>query len=135
MLPLKIRYKFGFIIAQLIAAFFLLFLSVYTASMTRIILACLWLLIGFINLINNSVLELHVNEIIVKNGLGFVAKRYMISQDQIEVKKRQIYLKNKLIFTHTFLYEVEDFVKVRDYLTMNNSNLNLGRHLIEEDED
>jgi hypothetical protein len=133
--PLKIRYKFGFIVAQLIAAFFLLFLSAYTASMPRIVLACFWLLIGFINLVNNSVLELNSKEIIVKNGLGLVAKRYAINKGAIEVKRKQIYLNNKKIYTHSFFFDEEDFVKVRDYLTTNNPNLNLGRHLIAEDED
>ena len=135
MFPLKIRYKSGLLFAQLIAALFLVFLSLYKGSVYRVVLAAIWLVIGFVNLFNNSILEITADEIIVKNGLGMVAGRYSLNNTDIEVRNKKIFYNKKKIFSYSVLFVEDDFNKIREFLTGNNPNLNLQRHLIDGNED
>jgi hypothetical protein len=135
MFPLIIRYKSGLLLAQLIAALFLIFLSLYTGSVYRVVLAAVWLVIGFVNLFNNSILEITPDEILVKNGLGMVSRRYSLNDADIEVRNKKIFYNKKKIFTYSVLFVEDDFNRIREFLTDNNPNLNLQRHLIDGNED
>ena len=135
MFPLKIRYKSGLLLAQLIAALFLIFLSLYTGSVYRVTLAAVWLVIGFVNYFNNSILVITQTEILVKNGLGMVSGHYPLNDADIEVRNKKIYYNKKKIFSHSFIFVEEDFNRIREFLTDNNPNLNLQRHLVDGSED
>lgn len=131
--PLKIRYQAWFLAFNIIMALFLILLAWYTQSLYRVILGAIWLLIGLNNAYNNAVLELTNEELILRNGLGLIAKRFAYKDSSIEVKNKAIYLDNKRIYKHLFTFLEPDFERVRTYLVLNNPELNLDRHLIEDE--
>ncbi len=131
--PLTIRYKPIFTYGQLIMALLLLFLAFYTGSMYRAVLAAVWMIIVANNMLNNSVLDVTETEILVKNSLGMISKRYVYQEGAVEVRDKQIFFDKQKIFSHSFFFSEEDFEKVREYLTLKNPELNLGRHLVDDD--
>jgi hypothetical protein len=135
MIPLKIRYRFWFLAIVIVMALFLMFLSLYTQSNYRLALAIIWLVIGLNNWRNNSVLDVTSTEIMTRNGLGIVTKRYAYQEGEVEVRDKQIFFNKKKIYSHSITFLEEDFEKVREYLTTENPELNLIRHLVPEDED
>ena len=135
MTPLKIRYRFWFLTIVIVMALVLMLLSLYTDSNYRLVLAIIWLVIGLNNWRNNSVLDITATEILTRNGLGIVTKRYAYQEGEVEVRNKQIFFNKKKIYSHSVTFVEEDFEKVREYLTIKNPELNLGRHLVSEDED
>lgn len=131
--PLKIRYQIWFLVFNIMMALLLILLAWYTDSLYRIILGAIWLLIGSSNIYNNSILELTNEELILRNGLGIIAKRYLYKESNIVVRDKAIYLNDKRIYKHLFTFSESDFERVRTYLISNNPELNLGRHLIEDE--
>jgi hypothetical protein len=131
--PLKIRYQTWFLAFNIIMAFLLILLSWYTHSLYRVVLGAIWLLISVNNIYNNSILELTDEELILRNGLGIIAKRYLYKKSKIVVRDKAIYLDDKRIYKHLFTFSESDFECVRTYLVSNNPELNLDRHLIEDE--
>lgn len=114
-------------------ALFLILLSLYTNSFYRVILAVIWLLIGLNNAFNNAVLEVNETEIILRNGLGIVTKNYPYQKGRVRVNDKEIYFNEKRIYRHSFTFSRNDFELIREYLTSKNPELNLGRHLVDDD--
>ncbi|CAA6811604.1 MAG: Unknown protein [uncultured Aureispira sp.] len=135
MLPLKIRYQSWFLAVNIIMAFLLILLSWYTHSLYRVGLGAIWMLISLNNIYNNSILELTDEELILRNGLGVVAKRYSYKESRVVVRDKAIYLDDKRVYKHLFTYLEADFERIRDCLVLNNPELNLDRHLIEDELD
>lgn len=131
--PLKIRYQIWFLALNILMAFLLILLAWYTHSLYRVGLGSIWLLISLNNIYNNSILELTDTELILRNGLGVVAKRYAYKESRVLVRDKAIYLDDKRVYKHLFTYLESDFERVRAYLVLNNPELNLDRHLIEEE--
>jgi hypothetical protein len=131
--PLKIRYQIWFLALNIMMAFLLILLAWYTHSLYRVGLGAIWLLISLNNIYNNSILELTDTELIVRNGLGVVAKRHAYKKSRVVVRDKAIYLDDKRVYKHLFTYLESDFERVRAYLVLNNPELNLDRHLIEEE--
>ena len=131
--PLKIRYQTWFLALNIIMALFLILLSWYTASLYRAALGAIWLLISLNNIYNNSILEVSREELILRNGLGVIAKRYLYKENSVEVRDKAIYLNDKRVYKHLFTFSESDFEAVRTYLVSNSPALNLDRHLIEDE--
>jgi hypothetical protein len=131
--PLKIRYQFWFLALNITMAFLLILLAWYTQSLYRVVLGAIWLLISLNNIYNNSILELTEEELILRNGLGVIAKRHSYKKQRIVVRNKSIYLDDKRVYKHLFTYLESDFERVRAYLVLNNPELNLERHLIEDE--
>lgn len=130
---LKIRYQTWFLALNMIMALLLLFLSWYTQSLYRIVLGVIWLLISCNNMYNNSVLELTEEELILRNGLGVIAKRYQHKKAKVVVRDQTIYVNEKRVYRHQFTFSRDDFERIREYLVLDNPELNLDRHLIEDE--
>jgi len=133
MLPLRIRYQTWFLAFNTMMALFLILLSWYTESLYRIVLGVIWLLISCNNIYNNAILELTNEELILRNGLGVIAKRYLYKEGKIMVRDKAIYLNNKRIYKHLFTFSESDYEYVRTYLVSSNPDLNLDQHLIEDE--
>lgn len=131
--PLKIRYQFWFLALNVMMAFLLVLLAWYTQSLYRVVLGGIWLLISLNNIYNNSILELTDEELILRNGLGVIAKRHSYKESTVVVRNKAIYLDDKRVYKHLFTYLESDFERVRAYLVLKNPELNLDRHLIEEE--
>ena len=131
--PLKIRYQIWFLALNIMMAFLLILLAWYTHSLYRVGLGGIWLLISLNNIYNNSILELTETELILRNGLGVVAKRHLYKKSRVVVRDKAIYLDDKRVYKHLFTYLESDFERVRTYLVLNNPELNLDRHLIEDE--
>jgi len=132
MFPIKIRYKRIFVFVQLFAALLLIFLSFYNYSIFRIILGIIWLFIGMNNLFT-AILEVDEKEIVVRNVFGFVTQRIPYQQKKIEVREYKILMDDKVLYKHSFVFVERDFEKVRAYLSAENPDIHLKRHLIDED--
>lgn len=130
---LKIRYQFWFLALIIMMALFLIFLSLYTNSFYRVILAVIWLIIGLNNAFNNAILEVNETEIILRNGLGIVTKRYAYQEGRVRVSDKEIYFNEERIYKHSFTFSRDDFELIREYLTLKNPELNLDRHLVDDD--
>ena len=131
----KIRYRVWFLVLLTSMALLLMMLSIYTNSMYRLGLALIWLTIGLNNWYNNAVLELTDEELLTRNGLGFITGRYAYLEGEVEVRAKQIYFNQKKIYSHSITFVEEDFEKVREYLTSNNPELNLVRHLVPDEDE
>lgn len=107
--PLKIRQRLGFVFTQLLMALFLIFLSLYTGSNYRLILGVIWLLIGLNSLRNNSILEVTEKELLVRNGLGMISKRFAYKEGEVEVRGKKIFINQQKIYSHSFFFVEEDF--------------------------
>ncbi|WP_264789090.1 hypothetical protein [Aureispira anguillae] len=115
-------------------AFFLILLSLYTDSVYRIILGLIWLVIGLNNAYNNAVLEVTETTISIRNSLGIITKRYAYREGDISIRKQEIYFNKERIYKHLFTFSQADFEQVSAYLTSENPELNLGRHLVADDD-
>ncbi|WMX14539.1 hypothetical protein [Aureispira sp. CCB-E] len=131
--PLKIRYRTWFLALNVAMAFLLILLAWYTQSTYRIILGAIWILISLNNMYTNAVLELTDQQLILRNGLGIVSQNYDYKGKNIVVREKAIYLDEKRVYKHLFTFSPLDFERVRAYLDSRNPELNLGRHLIEND--
>ena len=135
MLALKIRYKSWFLVVNITMAFVLILLSWYMHSFYRIVLGAIWMLISLNNVYNNSILELTDKELILRNGLGVIAKRYAYKESKVLVRDKAIYIDDKRVYKHLFTYLEADFEVVKERLVLNNPELNLDRHLVEDELD
>lgn len=131
--PLKIRYQTWFLAFNMMMALLLILLSWYTQSLYRVVLGAIWLLISLNNIYNNTILEVTSQELILRNGLGVIGKRYSYKEGKIMVRDKAIYFNDKRIYKHLFTFSESDFERVRTYLVSNNPDLNLDRNLIEDE--
>jgi len=93
------------------------------------------MLISLNNVYNNSILELTDKELILRNGLGVIAKRYAYKESKVLVRDKAIYIDDKRVYKHLFTYLEADFEVVKERLVLNNPELNLDRHLVEDELD
>lgn len=120
---------------MLLMAIVLMALSIYTQSLYRIGLAVIWLVLGLKNAYHNAVLEVTPTEIMLRNGLGIINKRYSYEKEMLSCRDQVLYVGEEKVYKHLFTFSREDFEQVKTFFISNNSEHNIGRHLIgEEDE-
>ena len=132
MLPLKIKYNPYFCAAQFVIGALLLGLAIYTENWLHTTLAIILLLMSFRGW-QGAVLELHNEEIWIKNGLGIVLKRIAYKNELVEIRENEILINKKKVYKHSFMFIRSDFDEVKAFLAAQNPTDNLQRHLINDD--
>lgn len=71
----------------------------------------------------------------VKNAIGFNTYRFKLADiDSVEVLDNKIYINQRQVYKHSFLFLKSDFDKVNHFLSEFSSDPNLKIHLIDSDE-
>ncbi len=71
----------------------------------------------------------------IKNAIGFNAYRFKLADiDTVEVLDNKIYINQRQVYRHSFLFLKSDFDKVSQFLFEISSDPNLKIHLIDSDE-
>jgi hypothetical protein len=136
---LIIRYHQWVLLLQCFIAFLLFFLTFRGTdsilAQLQYYLAFVWLLIAVFNLFRNRILVINNQEIMIKNAIGFNAYRFKLSDiDSVEVSENKIYINQRQVYRHSFLFSKSDFDKVSQFLSELSSDPNLKIHLIDSDE-
>ncbi len=131
MFDLKIRYNRWVAYLQFGVTVIFFLVSLNLRSWLSVTVDLMWGYSAYVAL-TMAMLEIKDSKIIVKNSLGITTHTCDMSIQTIEVVGQKILADNKKIYKYSFLYQREDFDRVKAFL-QNKLHINLEEHLINEE--